>query len=323
MELLAVVFYQKIFHLKMKSLFRLFRLFRLFCLFCLFCLFTLLLILSSCHSANPPAETQSTDRLTVMTTAQERMAVQEEQHPLTDDELTALLTPNDGEVLLLGLVLYIPQQDWVRIEIQHAGGAPVLYRYSPKLSPIDSQAVIVQNRMITTQPEYNPNNLTPAAVLCTPDYSLDGCPIQPEHIKVIVLGEVNDFSDILPYLPGQTYPTPVFPTEYAELAEKPSSNHKLGYVIEAGDGSLCVAKLPRLSVDLKTFGVERLSNQLLISYDETTVCTENGAPFDPETLKLGDIIAFRSGEGAVLQESAPARLTGILREIVVLGHPVR
>lgn len=284
-------------------------------------LILLTFILISCTSENPQADTFATTSH-IITTATSDVTTAEEPLPLTDEELTALLTPKDGDILLLGLVLYIPQQDWVSIEIQHAGGEPALYRYGSKLSPIDSQAVIVQNRMITTQPEYNTDSLTPAAVLCTPDYTLDGCPIQPEHIKVIVLLEEYDYSDILPYLPGQTYPTPVFPTEYAELAKKPSSKHKLGYVVEAGSGGLCVAELPRLSVDLKTFGIERLSNQLLVSYDETTVCTENGAPFDPATLKLGDIIAFRSGEGALRQETAPGRLTGILREIVVLGRPV-
>ncbi len=275
----------------------------------------LFLLLTACLPAN--TKTETTTAIKTATAVSEQ-----EQIPLTDDELTALLTPNDGEVLLLGQILYIPEQDRVSINIEHAGGEPALYRYAPKLSPIDSQAVIVQNRMITTQPEYNTDRLTPAAVLCTPDDSLDGCPIQPEHIKVIVLLEEYDYSDILPCLPGQTYPTPVFPTEYTELAKKPSSKHKLGYVVEAGSGSLCVAGLPRLSVDLKTFGIERPGNQLLVKYNETTVCTENGEPFDPATLKPGDIIAFRAGEGAVLQESAPARLTGILREIVVLGHPI-
>lgn len=275
----------------------------------------LFLLLTACHPAN--TKTETTTAIKTATAVSEQ-----EQIPLTDEELTALLTPKDGEVLLLGQIMYVPQQNRVSINIEHAGGEPALYRYAPQLSPIDSQAVIVQNRMITTQPEYSTDRLTPAAVLCTPDDSLDGCPIQPEHIKVIVLLEEYDYSDILPCLPGQTYPTPVFPTEYTELAKKPSSKHKLGYVVEAGSGSLCVAGLPRLSVDLMTFGVERPENQLLVSYDETTVCTEDGAPFAPATLKLGDIIAFRAGEGAVLQESAPARLTGILHEIVVLGHPI-
>ena len=305
MELLAIVFYQKIFYLKMKYL---------------LILFILLILLSSCIPTKSLAETSSTDISDTNVTR--IMSTAEEHLPLTDDELTALLTPNDGEVLLLGQILYVPQQNRVSINIEYADGEPALYRYAPKLSPIDSQAVIVQNRMITTQPEYNTDRLTPAVVLCTPDYSLDGCPIQPEHIKVIVLLEEYDYSDILPCLPGQTYPTPVFPTEYTELAKKPSSKHKLGYVVEASSDSLCVAGLPRLSVDLKTFGIERPGNQLLVKFNETTVCTENGEPFDPATLKLGDIIAFRSGEGAVLQESAPARLTGILREIVVLGRPV-
>ena len=279
-------------------------------------------ILISCTSENPQAETLATTS-SIITTATSTVTTAEEQFPLTDEELTALLTPNDGEVLLLGQILYLPDKERLSIRIEHAGGEPQLYGYSPTLSPIDSQAVIVQNRMITKQPEYAKNNLTSAAVLCTPDYALSGCPIQPEHIKVIVLLEQDDctYSSILPYLPGQTYPTPVFPTEYAALAKKPGSEYRLGYVIKASDGGLRVAELPRLTVDLKTFGVERLSNQLSVKYNEETVCTDNGEPFDPGTLALGHIIAFRAGEDAVLQESAPGRLTGYLREIVRLGVP--
>jgi hypothetical protein len=111
MELLAIVFYQKVFYLKMKYL---------------LILFILLILLSSCIPTKSLAETSSTDISDTNVTR--IMATAEEHLPLTDEELTALLTPNDGEVLLLGQILYVPQQNRVSINIEHAGGKPALYR---------------------------------------------------------------------------------------------------------------------------------------------------------------------------------------------------
>ena len=320
MELFTVVLYQTVFYLMIIMM--IMKKHRVIA--ALLC-GVLLFWLTACHPAEVQDDTVTTDTPTVTTETQEVTTAEPEPTPLTDEELTVLLTPKDGEVLLLGQILHF-DQDRVSIDIQHAGGEPRLYSYSPTITPNNPETIIVQNRMITTQPEYNSTDRrhTYAAVLCTPDYTLDGCPIQPENIKVIVLLEAGDYtySSILPYLPGQTYPTPVFPTEYESLAKKPGSKYRLGYVIEASDGGLLVAELPRLSVDLKTFGVQSASNQVSVSYNEETVCTENGEPFDPGTLALGHIIAFRSGKGSVRQESAPGRITGYLSEIIRLGVPI-
>lgn len=132
--------------------------------------------------------------------------------------------------------------------------------------------------------------------------------------RVVVVDDLDDCAALfaLPAVENHSY-------VYTETFS-PDSAYEYGILVELSEGGFMVAVMDSYRTDPTEVDLFNYFARRSVSFGAQTQIVYDGSPVTAAELQIGDIVAYRAGEGAMLQESAPSRLTGEISYLEVVAR---